>query len=62
MKAIIFTKGGLINSVFSDNPELKVELIDYDNLECMNDDLEREEFKQYAKKMETEAKAMKEVF
>jgi hypothetical protein len=32
---VIIVRGGNVSSVFSNNPLLKVEVLDYDNAECM---------------------------
>ncbi len=47
-KIVIFVSGGVVNDVFSNNPDVMVELIDYDNREEMTEkeaeaDEEREE-------------------
>lgn len=62
MKVIILCSGGLINNVYSDDPELEVEVLDYDELEYLEETIEINKELKKITRLEKEIKDLIVVF
>lgn len=61
MKVIIQCRGGVVNAVYSDNPDLEVELLDYDELDY-GEMIELNETRKNITRLEKEIEGLEVVF